>query len=72
MTTLRLPDEIATRLEALARKTGRSKSSLAREAILLHLDDLEDSYVARTRLSRSGGRVTLEELEDEAEPERDR
>jgi RHH-type rel operon transcriptional repressor/antitoxin RelB len=40
MLTLRLPIEIEKRLNSLAKKTGRSKSSYAREAILRHLGDL--------------------------------
>ena len=40
---LRLPKEIEERLEALSRRTGRTKSFYAREAILEHLEGLEDS-----------------------------
>ena len=39
---LRLPPEIEARLDALARKTGRSKSYYAREAILRQIEDIED------------------------------
>ena len=38
------------RLEALAQATGRTKTFYAREAILEHLDDLEDLYLAEQRL----------------------
>ena len=65
MLALRLPPEIEKRLDALAKKTGRSKSFYAREAILRHLEDLEDYYLARRRLARKLRRVTLEELERE-------
>jgi RHH-type transcriptional regulator, rel operon repressor / antitoxin RelB len=65
MLALRLPEEIEKRLEALARKTGRTKSFYAREAILRHLDDLEDAHLARERAKRKSGRVSLEELERE-------
>mgnify|MGYP003700673717 CR=1 FL=1 len=51
MLALRLPAEIEARLDALAKRTGRSKSFYAREAILAHLDDLEDVYLAEQRLS---------------------
>src|ERR1043165_8329198 len=47
MLALRLRPEIEHRLDALARKTGRSKSNFAREAILRHLDDIEDECLAR-------------------------
>ena len=63
MLAIRLPPELERRLEALARKTGRSKTYYAREAILAYLEDLEDTYLALERLERDGPRVTLEELE---------
>jgi RHH-type rel operon transcriptional repressor/antitoxin RelB len=65
MLALRLPPEVEKRLERLARKTGRTKSFYAREAILRHLEDLEDFHLAEHRLRRGGPRVTLEELEKE-------
>ena len=63
MLALRLPPDIEQRLDALAKKTGRSKSYYAREAILRQIEDIEDYYLARRRLGRSGPRVTLESLE---------
>jgi RHH-type rel operon transcriptional repressor/antitoxin RelB len=63
MLALRLPAEIEQRLDALAKKTGRSKSYYAREAILRQLEDIDDYYLARRRLARGGSRVTLESLE---------
>ena len=72
MLALRLPEDIEKRLEALARKTGRTKSFYAREAILRHLEDLEDAHLARERLRRKGGRVALDDLEREFSSERDR
>jgi RHH-type rel operon transcriptional repressor/antitoxin RelB len=65
MLALRLPPEIEKRLDALARRTGRTKSFYAREAILRHLEDLEDYHLARSRLARGGERVSLEALEAE-------
>lgn len=50
MLAIRLPEEIEQRLDDLARATGRTKSFYAREAILEHLDDLEDLYLAERRL----------------------
>lgn len=49
MLAIRLPPEIEQRLEKLARKTGRTKTYYAREAILKYLDDLEDLYLAEKR-----------------------
>ncbi len=62
---IRLPEEIESRLEALARLTGRTKTFYAREAILEHLDDLEDIYLAEKRLEdiRTGREKTIP-LED--------
>ena len=65
MLALRLPLDIEKRLAALAKKTGRSKSFYAREAILQHLEDIEDHYLATKHLARSGKRVSLEQLEGE-------
>jgi RHH-type rel operon transcriptional repressor/antitoxin RelB len=50
MLALRLPPEIETRLNELAKRTGRSKSYYAREAVIEHLEDLEDVYLAEQRL----------------------
>ncbi|HEY7837336.1 MAG TPA: DUF6290 family protein [Terriglobales bacterium] len=49
---IRLPEEIEKRLERLARRTGRTKTFYAREAILEYLDDLEDVYRAEDALER--------------------
>ena len=65
MLALRLPPEIEKRLTALAKKTGRTKSFYAREAILRHIEDIEDAYLANRRLARGGKRISLEQLEDE-------
>jgi RHH-type rel operon transcriptional repressor/antitoxin RelB len=50
MLAIRLPPEVESRLEALAKATGRTKTFYAREAILEYLDDLEDLYLAEQRL----------------------
>ena len=50
MLAIRLPVEIELRLEALAQATGRTKTYYAREAIMQHLDDLEDLYLAEKEL----------------------
>ena len=52
MLAIRLPVEIEKRLDNLARRTGRTKTFYAREAILEHLDDLEDLYEAEKVYSR--------------------
>ena len=40
MLAIRLPEEVEKRLDALARRTGRTKTFYAREAIVEHLRDL--------------------------------
>ncbi len=62
MLALRLPPDIEKRLDDLAKRTGRSKSFYAREAILEHIDDLEDLYIAKQRLDENGPRISLEEM----------
>jgi RHH-type rel operon transcriptional repressor/antitoxin RelB len=52
MLTIRISQSIEKRLEKLARRTGRTKSYYAREAILQHLGDLEDVYFAGRALER--------------------
>ena len=62
MIAVRLPSEIEDRLDTLAKETGRTKTFYVREAILEHLDDLEDVYLAEARLRHPAGTVTLDEL----------
>ncbi len=52
MLAIRLPQAIEKRLEKLARRTGRTKSFYVREAILQHLEDLEDIHLADRTLQR--------------------
>ena len=63
MLALRLPPALEKRLDALAKKTGLTKSFYAREAIVRQIEDIEDYYLARSRLARGGPRVTLESVE---------
>ena len=62
MLALRLPAEIEKRLDDLAKKTGRTKSYYAREAILAHLEDLEDVAIAEERLREAGETLSWEEV----------
>jgi RHH-type rel operon transcriptional repressor/antitoxin RelB len=65
MLAIRLPPEVESRLAALAQATGRTKTFYAREAILEHLDDLEDLYLAEQRLiDIRAGLSTTHSLED--------
>jgi len=61
MLAIRLPEKIEKRLARLAKRTGRTKTYYAREAILQHIEDLEDIYIAEKRLAeiRSGRAKTI-------------
>ncbi|MCL1925572.1 MAG: DUF6290 family protein [Syntrophorhabdaceae bacterium] len=64
--SIRLPDDVEVRLKNLAALTGRSKTFYVTEAVLEHLDDLEDLYLAERELEaiRAGKSelVSLEEM----------
>jgi RHH-type transcriptional regulator, rel operon repressor / antitoxin RelB len=65
MLAIRLPATIEKRLERLAKRTGRTKTYYAREAILQHLEDLEDIYLAEQRMEAiEAGRVKTIPLEE--------
>lgn len=67
--SLRLPDPLIARLDALAARTGRSKTFYVLQAVTDHIDDLEDVYLAEQRLTEhraTGGHAfTLDEVERE-------
>jgi len=69
MLALRLPEDIESRLDKLAKATGRTKSFYARDAILEHLADLEDLNLAEKRLAKvrtgKSKTYTLNALEQE-------
>ena len=52
MLAIRLPESIEKRLEKLAKRTGRTKTFYAREAILKHIENLEDVYEAERVFER--------------------
>lgn len=63
MLAIRLPEDIETRLEKLAKETGRSKTYYAREAILEYIEDLEDYYLAVSRLEKKLPAISIAEAE---------
>ena len=65
MLAIRLSPDIEKRLEELSRRTGRTKTYCAREAIVEYLDDLEDYFLTMDRLKNQGRRWTMEEVEKE-------
>jgi RHH-type transcriptional regulator, rel operon repressor / antitoxin RelB len=65
MLAIRLPENIEKRLDSLAAETGRTKTALAREAILEYIDDLEDFYLAEARARQNRKTIPLDEVERE-------
>ena len=62
---VRLPPHVEQRLRSLAERTGRSKASFAREAIVRYLEDLEDEELALERLrNRGAGAARAEQHPD--------
>jgi RHH-type transcriptional regulator, rel operon repressor / antitoxin RelB len=70
MLAIRLPEDIENRLASLAAKTGRTKTFYAKEAILKHLDDIEDKYLAINRLENPGKRWSLDDVEQNSDLDR--
>jgi RHH-type transcriptional regulator, rel operon repressor / antitoxin RelB len=64
--SIRLPADVENRLTALATLTGRSKTFYATEAIVEHIDDLEDAHLSSEILARvragSEARISLNDL----------
>ena len=50
MLAIRLDADIEARLTDLAKRTGRTKTFYAKQAILGHLEDLEDLYLAEQEI----------------------
>lgn len=65
MLAIRLSAEIEQRLERLAKKTGRTKTFYAREAILEYLEDMEDYYLAIEVLQNPGRLYSRDEVKRE-------
>lgn len=65
MLAIRLDHDTEERLNRLARKTGRTKTYYAREAIREHLEDLEDTYLAIERIEKPDQLYSMEEAKRE-------
>lgn len=64
--TVRLNDTTYDRLNSLAKKARRTKSSYIREMIELYLEDFEDGVLALERLNKKNARyLSTKEAEDE-------
>ena len=65
MLGVRLDPELESRLERLAKETGRSKSYYAKLAIRQYLEDREDYLLGIAALERNEPRILLDDLERE-------
>lgn len=63
MLAIRLPENIEARLGQLAQETGLNKTALVREAILEHIDDLEDYFLAEAPARKNRKTISLEDVE---------
>jgi RHH-type rel operon transcriptional repressor/antitoxin RelB len=63
--TIQLPADIERRLQNLASATGRTVSFYVQQAVLGHIDDLEDLQMAEQRIADiHAGRTTTVPIED--------
>lgn len=69
MLVIRISQDIENRLQQLAHRTGRTKTYYAREAILRFIEDMEDEYLALSRIETPTKRWTLDELESDIDLE---
>jgi RHH-type rel operon transcriptional repressor/antitoxin RelB len=65
MLAISLDSALEERLDRLAKKTGRTKTFFAREAIEQHLEDLEDYYLALEAVKNPGRVYTADEAKHE-------
>ena len=66
---VKIPDEINKRLDHLATQTGRTKTYYVREALVEHIEELEDIYIALRRLETPEKTYTLKEVEQKLDLE---
>ena len=65
MLAIRLDPETEERLARLAKKTGRTKTFYAREAIEEYIQDMEDYYLAVDAIREPGRTYSAEEAKRE-------
>ena len=64
--TVRLDEKSYGRLNKLASKNRRTKSSFINEMLEIYLEDFEDAYSALERLNKKNAKyLTIEEVEKE-------
>ena len=63
MLALRLSKDLEERLAFMAKRTGRTKSAFARQAIIDNIDKIEDKYLLEKAVAKDDGtRYSLEEV----------
>lgn len=65
MLAIRLDPKIEERLTRLAKRTGRTKTFYARQAIEEHIEDMEDYYLAVEAMREPGRTYSSEEAKRE-------
>jgi RHH-type transcriptional regulator, rel operon repressor / antitoxin RelB len=72
MLALRLPKDLEERLAFMAKRTGRTKSAFARQAIIDNIDALEDEFLLERAYGEDDGtRVSLDEVEAKLKARKD-
>jgi RHH-type rel operon transcriptional repressor/antitoxin RelB len=54
MLAVRLPKDLEARLTMMAKRSGRTKTFLAREALVCRIDDLEKQYLGEKMCPHCG------------------
>ncbi len=72
MASVRLNKELENRLDRLAQTTGRTKTFYIRQLIEDHIDELEDRYLAESRLEKPVDRLTSQKMRQELGSRRSR
>ena len=62
MIAVRLPKEVESRLDSIAERTGMTRSAIIRQALEVHLEEMEDVYLAEERYRTLGETISLDEL----------
>lgn len=66
--SVRIPDELFEKLNKLAKKTRRTKSSFIKQLIEENIEDLEYAYMALERMNDKNAKyLTTEEVEKQLE-----
>ncbi len=62
MVAIQIAEELAEKIQQGAQRTGRTSATFLREAVLSHLDELDDIAIAEERLKDPGQRTALADI----------